>query len=197
MPNISCKRCSQLFYVPNCRVEVRVFCSKECKHKHSRSVKSNFERFWSYVEIKSLQECWEWKGGRSQFGYGKFSFYLKSGKRKTVNASQFAYRFPLYKNGKRVDANGLFILHKCDNPPCCNPKHLYPGTFQDNADDAVYRKRMPIGENNGNARFTEYEIIRIREWYTNGKSKYWIARQVHTSESHITRIVNYDVWKYI
>jgi DNA-binding CsgD family transcriptional regulator len=52
--------------------------------------------------------------------------------------------------------------HKCDNPPCCNPAHLEPGTAQDNADDQTKRGRRPCGEQRPDAKLTDAEVLAIR-----------------------------------
>lgn len=68
-------------------------------------------------------ECWEWSGSRDRKGYG-----FGDGGR----AHRLAWE---WENGP-VPA-GLMVLHRCDNPPCCNPKHLFVGTALDNARDAL------------------------------------------------------------
>lgn len=73
--------------------------------------------------------CWEWipETGRHEWGYGMFTPY--HGKR--VTSHRFAYELT---HGP-IPA-GMQINHKCNNPPCVNPDHLYAGTHQDNMDDA-------------------------------------------------------------
>jgi len=91
-------------------------------------------RFWSKVDKKTDNECWNWKG-RCKHGYGLFKVCVDR-KDKGFIASRVA----LYLSG--VDVKDLFVLHSCDNPPCCNPNHLRTGTAKDNTNDMIERGRL-------------------------------------------------------
>lgn len=93
---------------------------------------ARLERFWSYVDIRRHDECWPWTGGVSSDGYGSF----KLASYRTVTASRLA--LIAYK---MQEPEGLHVLHRCDNPSCCNPRHLRFGTVADNAQDKVSRGR--------------------------------------------------------
>ena len=90
------------------------------------------DRFWSKVDIKGDDECWEWKNGKSQ-GYGIFRYDGRAQK-----SSRVAY---ILTHGPI--AKDLHVCHSCDNPPCCNPKHLWLGTNQDNISDKMEKNRQP------------------------------------------------------
>jgi len=90
------------------------------------------EAFWALVQKGKLRECWNWKGETEKGGYGKFP---NPGKEKR------AHRFSYQLHYGRVPP-GLFVCHRCDNPTCVNPNHLYAGTAFDNARDASVRGRM-------------------------------------------------------
>lgn len=96
----------------------------------------HIDRFWSYVEIKGPDECWPWKGGTAGTGYGTF----RVGK-KTVRANRIAF---FLCHGK--DCYPLNALHTCDNPPCCNGKHLFRGTDQDNMTDRKNKGKFLTGQ---------------------------------------------------
>ena len=81
--------------------------------------------------------CWEWQKALRSTGYGHFG--RSSGKRDT-NRSISAHRAS-YEEFIGPIPDGLFVLHKCDNPPCVNPEHLFIGTHQDNMDDMVRKGR--------------------------------------------------------
>lgn len=92
-------------------------------------VLSHEERFWLNVE-RVENGCWVWTGKTNSSGYGYFCRNSR-----TIFAHRFAYE--LWNKTQLVN----WCLHKCDNPPCVNPAHLYDGTPQDNADDRVKRGR--------------------------------------------------------
>lgn len=81
-------------------------------------------------------DCWEWKGTRDDFGYG-----IKSIKNKLCRTHRLAYE---WTNGPIP--YGVCVLHRCDNPPCCNPDHLFLGTRPDNSADMARkgRGRKPV-----------------------------------------------------
>jgi hypothetical protein len=89
------------------------------------------DRFWEKVDRSG--ECWVWIGGRRPNGYG--AFYV--GRRK-VGAHRVSYQLAF-----GVDPGDLDVLHRCDNPPCVRPDHLWLGTPVDNALDARAKGRLP------------------------------------------------------
>jgi hypothetical protein len=88
------------------------------------------ERLLAGREIDRDTGCWIWRFGRHPFGYGVIRVEGESRTTHTVSYEVFM--------GER---NGLMVLHRCDNPPCFKPGHLYLGTAQDNSDDMVVRNR--------------------------------------------------------
>jgi hypothetical protein len=95
---------------------------------------TDIRRFWERVDTSAGPDaCWPWALGRNTMGYGRF--YLTGGRARL--ASRVAF---VIANG-REPKPGYVSCHTCDNPPCCNPAHLYEGTFADNRRDAVLRMR--------------------------------------------------------
>lgn len=106
-----------------------------------RSVERRVESFWKKVERKSSEECWNWKAAKKCYGYGQMSSHLGRDK-SPLDAHRFSYEL---HNGPVPD--GLCVLHKCDNPSCVNPAHLFLGTQQDNVDDMMKKGRHYSGPN--------------------------------------------------
>lgn len=89
------------------------------------------ERFWAKVDRRGPDDCWEWTAGCNRKGYGKFSL---------DGATRQSHRISWeLANGQIPE--GLCVLHRCDNPPCCNPAHLFLGTHADNHADRSLKGR--------------------------------------------------------
>jgi hypothetical protein len=95
---------------------------------------SFLDRFWSKVDVGAPGECWEWKGTKTR--YGVLSARAASGK---VHIGAHRLSWELH-NGVPIPS-GMMICHRCDNPPCVNPAHLYTGSAADNSRDMVERGR--------------------------------------------------------
>lgn len=100
-----------------------------------RSTSDYVARFWRLVDERGPEECWEWRGHRLPQGYGTVR-----ARKKVVKAHRVALMLSL---GQIVPDN-RDVLHRCDNPPCCNPRHLEAGTAEENAKQCVERGRHHI-----------------------------------------------------
>lgn len=94
--------------------------------------------FWGRLPVCATGQCWEWMGPRHQRGYGLVRFRLQGGQWTTMTAPRLAW---ILIYGEDVPAH-LYACHHCDNPPCCNPSHLYLGTPLENTQDWRLRSRM-------------------------------------------------------
>ena len=108
--------------------------------------------------------CWEWSGCRNKCGYG----YAR------VQGKLLALHRAAWQAVHGAIPAGLCVLHKCDNPPCCNPGHLFLGTHQDNMRDrdAKGRQGRPRGEANRAAKITADVVRDIRSEYAAGGCSY-------------------------
>ena len=149
------------------------------------------QRFWSKVAKGEPEECWEWKGhiairsGKRR--YGKFKICGKP-----VHANRVAWELT---NGKIPD--GLWVLHKCDNPPCCNPAHLFLGTNQDNVDDRQAKGRQAKGKGNGQAKFEDDEVREARQMRRSGLTFKAISVHFGVHPSAIVFIVQRKTYHHV
>lgn len=141
------------------------------------------KRFWDRVEIKGPDECWPFLGRKQHKGHGEI-YYMG----RYCSAHRISWELT---NGPIPE--GKWILHHCDNPPCCNPKHLYPGTALDNARDACERHRWPDrrGSNNNAAKLTESQASEIRRLYASGKEiQERLAVRFGVGQGAISAVIN-------
>lgn len=150
--------------------------------------------FWDEVDQSSGPDaCWPYTSTRGVAGYGRI---VVDGR--TLAAHRVAWEMV---NGPIPE--GLFICHRCDNPPCCNPRHLFAGTNSDNQRDAHAKGRVPPnpemgsrpGEKNGSAKLTREQVLHVRELYAAGHRQVDLAAQFGVGQSQISKITRGDSWR--
>lgn len=148
------------------------------------------ERFWAHVIVSDADVCWPWTRSRLPKGYGRI--YVAG---KFLLAHRVAYelrRGPI--------PSGLLVLHRCDNPPCCNPKHLFLGTHQDNVRDMTTKGRAFYinGERVGNAKLTEQNVRDARRLLADGHLTHReIGRELGVSATAISNIATGRTWGWL
>lgn len=145
------------------------------------------QRFWSNVCIGSENECWPYLGHLLPTGHGQFCT-----NRRRTSAHRFA--LSLYQDVPK----SAIVCHTCDNPSCVNPKHLYAGSYSDNAQDSIRAKRFyrpdNSGQRHGMAKLTEADVIKIRSLpISSGKA----AKSFGVSRSTICAIRNRSSWRHV
>lgn len=144
------------------------------------------ERFYSYV--KAGPKCWPWTGGTGPGGYGSFCWDGH-----TFVASRLAY-FMAY--GPLPDGKP-FVCHSCDNPICCNPDHLFPGTAKDNSQDAKNKGRNARGERNGARKLTADIVREMRRRKAAGETGYALAKEFGVSHSSTCDAIKGETWAHV
>jgi len=164
------------------------YCSRKCYDLYRNN--SYSERFWKWVD--KTDGCWIWKGVRPDERYGVFRYR---------DENWYTHRFSWFLTYGYFPKQ--YILHKCDNPPCVRPDHLFEGTAKENTQDAIKKGRVPqIGRNNFKnliapmRKLTLEQANEIRRKYELGKvtmKQLGISYKVHESSIHL--IINNKTYR--
>ena len=92
---------------------------------------------------------------------------------------------------------GRLVYHKCDNPPCCNPSHLFLGSNKTNAEDKVSKNRQARGDNNGLHKLTEVEVVYIKQLLSINTPHRTIAKMFGMGKTAISDINTGRSWKWV
>ena len=154
---------------------------------------SKISYFWSRVSKKSDSECWQWTGEHTSLGYGRVSIGSAKTRRRIV-ATRVSY-FLHYG----IDPKEKFVCHKCDNPPCVNPLHLFLGTSKQNMQDAKRKNRTLKGARHPrpNAVISPEIVREIRSRKAQGEHVDKIADRFNVSVSSVYKVCGNLRWQHI
>lgn len=143
------------------------------------------DRFWALVE-KVPDGCWIWKGAvnKRRGGYGVFNAF-----RAPVWAHRMSFELV---NGPIPD--GLMVCHRCDNPPCVRPDHLFAGTGADNMRDASDKGRLQTGQRK-HSKLSVENIREIRKLRAQGNTQREIASKFGVNQSTISDALTGVTWR--
>lgn len=147
------------------------------------------ERYHQRVRKADPDKCWPWTGSYSVAGYGTIGEGGRGGK--TLYAHRIAWELvhgPI--------AEGLHVCHRCDNPGCVNPSHMFLGTHGENLRDMVAKGRNAHGELHGNAKLTLVDVGDIRATYAKGGvTQYDLAATYGVSRGCIEHVIQHATWR--
>lgn len=147
--------------------------------------KNRVTSFWNRVVVRGKDDCWIWTGGLAT-GYGVMRIHCK-------NVGAHRYSWMLHNNESTIP-KGLWILHKCDNRKCVNPKHLYCGTPSDNMSDREARIQWEKNTN-GLIKLNPDKVREIRSLYKSEECNIVdLAKRFGVSGDHIVRVANHIAW---
>lgn len=172
----ACRYCQTIFDVPEYRAKrgQGVTCA-ECNNATAE------QRFWRKVD--KADGCWLWRGGTSNRGYG--AAFVRG---RLVGAHRAAWELTY---GPIPD--GQWVLHRCDNPPCVNPDHLFLGTHEENMHDMASKGRR-IG---AGRKLTPERVIEARALLEQGVSQSNVAARFGVSRSAIAQMVRGNSWRSV
>jgi hypothetical protein len=160
------------------------------------------EHFWARVDKSAGPKgCWPWTGGLDGKGYGNTSWRV-DGRSLTLTAHQLAFWLA---KGWRASERGLEVRHRCDNPPCCNPRHLIEGSHADNMRDMAKRGRSRKGSTQPSSqgvahpghRLTDDCVRDIRTRVAAGEQYRPLGKEFGVSHALIGHIVQRKAWRHI
>lgn len=145
--------------------------------------------FWSKVDVGRYESCWTWRELTTATGYGRFFI---SGPNFSAKAPRVAWAIT-----HGTCPGHLCVCHKCDNPACVNPEHLFLGDRKDNLSDAAVKGRVARGGRHGGSKVNETQVAEMRKLHASGVSSSALAITFGITHSNVRCIVTGKTWKHV
>ena len=148
------------------------------------------ERFWRKVEKGGVDDCWFWKASRHPKGYGRFRVTIAG-----VNTMWRSHQVAWWLTNGHW--GGLHVCHTCDNPPCCNPSHLFLGTNADNVRDRVEKNRTVYGAKTKVNTISAEQAVAIRWLAQSNLTQVELGKLFGISAQQVGRIAHVQSWRHV
>ena len=143
------------------------------------------------ANVAASSGCWEWTAARQPAGYGAFG---------AQSRNYGAHRWQWERHNGPIP-NGMMVMHRCDNPACVRPEHLFLGTQTDNMRDKMakgrHRYHVFQGEDHGRAKVTNEDVQAIRRLYAEGISGPELSRRYGLGRTAIYKIIRRQSWRHL
>ena len=163
-------------------------------HFDYNQVKGFWQKVNINIRVEEPDKCWPWTGSKGKEGRG---YWRPSWRHESIK--HVAARVALALAEDRIVGEDDYVLHSCDTPNCCNPKHLRVGTLQDNADDRTKRGRNNhvFGPSHPKTSLTEDDVRLVRTLRSEGWSDGMLSFHFNVSRGVVNQILSGKSYKWV